>query len=673
MPTRKALISVVLLGWLAAACAQQTQIPGTSTPQAATGATAIPAQQPSPVPTSAPTMQPSQTPSGIWITLTPDRGKPGDTIQIQGYLPGGPTQQSAQNDQSMNQVTVCWQGCLTGLTEEGQPVEWSGSEPGHFSTQFRVPDQPWLGNKGPEALQPGDYTVGVQCLAGQAGCALERAQASAMFHMEGPTPKTCQSGQPCAKLTFTPDQGPPGTEVQVQGWAPLVAIIGNEEALGYNLVLVPTSAAEAPVNLGQIQQAMDGTITGSFVVPQQEPSLGTLAPGSYQLALSAIRPQASPNNRPPLVGETSFEITAALTWSQLELGQPVRIEPSANLVEKSLTVEPSKAGVLAYCGQGEIQVTQDGGRTWSKFSTSAVATVAEAAGYPLMAQNTAGQPACDSVILDPAHPDSYFAIFQAANKQYGAPPVFFMGYVSTDGGQTWKMVPAPQGSTQEMFGGFWSNGSGIVQALFSGQSGNPGATESIVIEQTSDGGATWSASNLTCPSSGGCLRWGPAPGSIPGMGSPLPQYILASTDGGKTWIQGPSAELRTVDPKEVVSFSDLEALLIDGSADFPVQLTEDGGKTWQVVGVTAMPGASGSAQQFSGLQILPDGALVALSPDGSSWMRLDPRSDQWCAVSGTNVPKYATLLQVSGEQLWWLPANAQAPEHAAISNMNCGG
>jgi photosystem II stability/assembly factor-like uncharacterized protein len=672
MRTRKALICIVLLGWLAAACAQQTQIPSTNTPQPATGATEMPTQRPGPTSTNAVTAQPSPTPSGIWITLAPDSGKPGDTIQIKGYLPGGPTQQSAQKDQSMSQVTVCWKGCLTGLTEEGQAIEWSDSEAGHFTTQFWVPSQPWLSSKGPEPLQPGDYSVGVQCLGGQAGCALEQAQASTTFHLEGPTPKTCQTGQPCAHLTFTPDQAPPGTDIQVHGWAPLVATIGNEEALGYNLVLVQASTNEAPVNLGQTKQGMDGTITGSFVVPQQGPSLGTLTPGSYQLALSAIRPQAYPNNRPPLVAETSFEITAPPTWSQLDLGQPVWVEPSANLVGKSLTVVPSKAGVLAYCGPGEIGETQDGGRTWSKIPTTQVAAVAEAGGYPLMAQNTGGQPACDSVTLDSAHPDSYFAVFQAANKQYGAPPVFFMGYFTTDGGQTWKMVPAPQESTQEMFGGFWSDGNGMVQALFSGEPGNPAAASPVVVEQTSDGGASWSPGNLTCAASGACLRWGPAPGSIPGMGSPLPQYIMASTDGGKTWIQGPSVELRTIGPKELAAFSGQEALVIDGSADFPVQMTEDGGKTWQVVGLPAMPGASEGAQQFSGLQILPDGALVVLSPDGSSWMRLDSKSDQWCPVSGTDLPNYAALIQASGDQLWWLPAEAQAPEHTAISNMSCG-
>jgi hypothetical protein len=400
----------------------------------------------------------------MWISLLPDSGKPGDTIQVEGYLPGGPTQKSAQSEQGMDRVTVCWQGCLTGIIEEDQAIEWSASQAGHFSTQFRVPEQPWLSNTGPEPLQPGDYMVGLQCLGEQAGCALQQAQASATFHLEGPTPKTCQAGQSCANLTFTPDQAPPGTQIQVQGWAPLVSIIGNEEALGYDLVLIPTSSSEAPVTLGQIQQAMDGTITGTFVVPQQEPGLGTLAPGTYQLALSAIRPQASPNNQPPLLAERPFEITGALSWSQLGLGQPVWVEPSANLVGKSLTVEPTKVGALAYCSPGSIQVSQDGGHSWSEISTTPVAAAAAADGYMLMAQSSPDQPACDSVTLDLARPDSYFAIFQTANQQYGAPPVYFMGYVTTDGGKTWKPVPAPQGSTLEMFGGFWSDGNGIVQA-----------------------------------------------------------------------------------------------------------------------------------------------------------------------------------------------------------------
>jgi photosystem II stability/assembly factor-like uncharacterized protein len=157
------------------------------------------------------------------------------------------------------------------------------------------------------------------------------------------------------------------------------------------------------------------------------------------------------------------------------------------------------------------------------------------------------------------------------------------------------------------------------------------------------------------------------------MGSPLPQYIMASIDGGQTWIQGPSVELRTLDPKEVAAFSDREAVVIDGSADFPVQLTQDGGKTWQVVGLPDMPGASSGAQQFGGLQIMPDGGLVAQSPNGSGWMRLDPKADQWCAASGGNLANGPALMQTSGDQLWWLPLEGQNPEHSAASNMNCGG
>jgi len=669
----KAFSLILFLALIAGACGSPTTnlAPSPTSKPALPVETTAPTQQPTPTTVVAPTQSVSPTPEGAWIQLVPDKASPGARIKIEGFLPGGPTQAEVQKDQSLEQVTVCWQGCLDGLTEQAQPVTWSATDPGHFETNFIVPAIPWLSSNGPQALKPGDYTIAIQCLGPQLqGCALKEAQASATFHLEGPVPQKCQEGQPCASLTFTPGEASPGTTVQVQGWAPLVGMI-NGQAFGYSLVLGTQSVRSNPFQVGQVQQSLDGKLTSSFEVPQQLASQGVLQPGPYTIALQAIRPSATKGNQPPLVAATSFTITSSLSWNSLPVGQPVWIQPSADLTTRNVSVDPGNPNRIAYCAPGEIKVSQDTGGNWSSISTTPIAGIADTAGYPLFSQNSTSQPDCLEVTLDAAHPDSYCAVFQTMNQQYGAPPVFFMGYVTHDAGKTWMLAPVPEKLTSEDFGGFWSNGQGLVQALYSAQAQEPNQAPTVSVEQTADGGETWSTGELACPNSGPCIRWGPAPGSIPGMGSPLPQFIYGSTDGGKTWKSpGISVELRTQGPHELVAFSDQVAVVVSGSGDYPVQVTQDGGKTWQTASLPALPQSSDSGALFPGLQILQDGSLLA-QPFNTSGFMLKPGSSAWCKIGGTNLSSTVVLLQASGQQLFWLPPDSSKLESITASDLKC--
>ena len=669
----KAFSLILTLALILVACGS----PATSLSSSPTNKSALPVetttptQQATPTTVVTPTPSISPTPEGAWIQLVPDKASPGATIKIEGFLPGGPTQAEAQKDQSLEQTTVCWQGCLNGLTEQAQPVTWSATDAGHFETSFIVPAVPWLSSNGPQALETGDYTIGIQCLGPELqGCGLKEAQASATFQLEGPVPQICQAGQPCASLTFTPSEASPGTTVQVQGWAPLVGMI-NGQAFGYSLVLETESVNGPASQIGQVQQSLDGKLTSSFVVPQQLPSQGVLQPRPYTIALQAIRPSATKGNQPPLVAASTFTITGSLGWNSLPAGQPVWIQPSANLTSRNVSVDPGNPNRIAYCAPGEIKVSQDSGGNWSSISTTPVASVADTAGYPLFSQNSSSQPDCLEVTLDAAHPDSYYVVFQTMKKQYGAPPVFFMGYVTHDAGKTWMLAPVPEKLTAEDFGGFWTNGKGMVQALYSSPAQGPDQAPPVAVEQSTDGGKSWSSGELTCLSSGPCIRWGPAPGSIPGMGSPLPQFIYVSTDGGKTWNSpGVSVELRTEGPHELVAFSDQVAVVISGSGDYPVQVTQDGGKTWQTASLPALPQSSDSGALFPGLQILPDGSLLA-QPFNTSGFMLTPGTSAWCNLNSTNLSSTAVLLQASGKQLFWLTPDSGKLESIPASDLKC--
>ncbi len=676
MPRLRLTSSLLLLALLAAACVPATPAAPPSTPTSA-APLATTAAPPAASPTAGETPVAQDTPGGTWIAISPQAADPGEPVKITGYLPGGPDQAAAQQQENLLHANVCWQDCQNGLIYQGLPVEWSAVQPGNFSIDFTVPAVPWIGSDGAHELAMGDYPVGVQCLGPDIeGCATKPAQASAVLHVKKAAPTGCPN-EGCASLRFHPTSGQAGDEIQVRGWAPLDEVIG-ELAFGYSLVIQSQNNQAQPVEIGQISQQLDGNITGSFIVPQSVPGLGTLEPGKYTLALQAVRFQG--NNI--ILAPAAFEIALAQTWPSLHLSRPAWIAPSVSLTGSLLAVDPAQSGRFAYCDLGGIRVTEDGGKTWSLVPDTGAAAVAASAAYP-MDQMQDNRPLCVSVVLDPSHPDSFYTVFRTASKEYGAPPIFFMGFYTSDRGKTWKLAPVPGGSSLERFGGF-STDLQRVQAAFYGEA-TQGSDQPVpvIVEETRDGGATWSAASLACPpaAAGSCVRWGAAPSQISGMGSPAPQAVVASQDGGKTWATGPAVELRMPGPNALAGYAGAPGstvVLISGGSDFPVQISSDGGQSWRAVSVPALPGSSAEGTPFPELQILPDGSLMAL-PDGGSWQMLAAGAATWCEVKASGLPETAVTFQGIGDRLWWLPQNeassgaVPAPASLPLANLKCGG
>ena len=241
-----------------------------------------------------------------------------------------------------------------------------------------------------------------------------------------------------------------------------------------------------------------------------------------------------------------------------------------------------------------------------------------------------------------------------------------------DGGFTWSPIPTPLGSSAEAFGGFWSDGQGIVQALYAPENSPLGESQLPLVMQTGDGGKTWNPAGLSCPRNGPCVRWGAAPAQIPGMGSPLPQSVFVSVDGGSNWKDsGLSVELRLGGPNELAAFTDNDVALLASGADYPVRTSQDKGMSWQVISLPELP--AGASAQAAGLQILPDGSLIAQPSDNSAWWRLPPGADRWCQISPGTLPAAPALLQAAGSQLWWLNPSSQEPASAAIADLKSAG
>jgi len=368
--------------------------------------------------------------------------------------------------------------------------------------------------------------------------------------------------------------------------------------------------------------------------------------------------------------------------SQIVDEQLIWISPSADLNNRIVSVDPLNEERLAYCAPQEIRHSTDGGQSWETVSTSGVAAVAESNGYSIYDNDPAFPMACLSVTLDPLNSASFYGVFTTAHQAYGAPPVFYMGFSTHDGGTTWQLIPHPSDRTSEDFGGFWIDGDGSIEALFSKSAQSTDSQNPVYVQEALDGGQTWEPGVLSCPAFGPCLRWGPAPFSIPGMGSPLPQSVLVSFDDGETWQDiKPPAELRAPPPNQLAAFADEEAAIVSssialsdsGTSQQPYRKTQDSGLTWENIPLPSLPVEDPSFTYFPGLQILPDGSFLSQNGEGTDWYWLPTGDQEWCAISIDTLPDYPVLLRAVGQRLWWVNPSTQQAENFNLSEISCGG
>lgn len=357
---------------------------------------------------------------------------------------------------------------------------------------------------------------------------------------------------------------------------------------------------------------------------------------------------------------------------------PVLVQAGVDLNNRVVSVDAGDPNRLAYCAPDEIRISADAGATWTSIPIAGAADAASALGYPVFPPDGSQPPQCFSVTLDASHPASIFAVFATAKEEFGAPPLFYMGFYTTDSGGTWQSAPFPEGASLETFGGFFSDGAGAVQALHTPVNAPPEASNVLPVLQTTDGGASWSPGSLTCPAMGPCLRWGPAAMTIPGMGSPLPQYALSSPDGGQTWVNlEPPAELRVSPPNQLVAFSNETAMRISGSISFaadggnPVSLTLDGGQTWEDYPLPLLPGADPNIPVYPGLQVLPDGAFLSQGAEDARWYLLRPGVLEWCQLENPDLPSFPVALPAAGGSLRWVDPEGYTIRSAPLADLTC--
>lgn len=674
-PTRSSDTAVPLPSSSPSPSPSPTPVPVSPSPVASPTVTAQPIATNSAAsrPSSTPIVASSPTPTGVWMALSPDHGPPGTVVQVTGFAPDGPVKGAAG---APDTASVCWAGCQ-GLVLD-TPVSWQVANPNAFRMVFSVPAVPWLGADGVRLPSPGGYDVGIRCVTGElSGCATKPAQALATFRVTGPVPTPCPRPS-CAQVQLSPQSGPPGTLVRVSGRAPVT----SRGQVGYTLALSRQSATVELLGDNGLTQAPGGELSGSFRLPVAAGALGLLIPGPYAVGIEppatisgAPRPAASPP--PPLV-QATFQVTAAPSWASLGALRPLWVEPSAEPARRVVTGDPSDARRLAYCARGGIRVSSDGGATWMAVPTDGVAAL-DTSAAPL-ATGGGQPPTCQSVTLDPAHADSFFASFRVTPAG-GPPPVFLEGFATVDRGRSWQRIPAPLGHPDTDFGGFWPSPTS-VEALFRGPSGTSTSLAVFDAERTADGGATWAPAPLACPAVGPCVRWGPAPPPSTGMGAPQLQPILFQGSDRRGWnvpAWPRAADLGVPGPHQLVSLSPTLVALISPSGDYPIPVlaTRDGGATWSVVALPPYRGTSSEPARYPELQALPSGSLLAFDRATNAWQLLGPGSSAWCPVAPGVLPIDQPAFRAIGDRLWWLDSGPSAdstatPLSAPIAAVVCG-
>ncbi len=550
---------------------------------------------------------------------------PGESVTLTGRFLSRPP--SAQQRQSY--VTVCWDGCQTGLQEQGAPIHWSSST--MFQVSLTVPETAWLSTRGgavsAHPLESGSYEVGVQCIEATSGCALGPADAQATIQLKTPTAAKCLTRQSCETMTLSTSNAAPGNVILFKGWAPLPTIIG--QSTGYQLSLSRGSARKKYPAL-------------SFT--------HTLNARTYSVVLSPRVLQVSPSP----------------TWADLG-----RVPYLSSTYAGPSAVQPSStSNRIAWCPLSGIDITT--GPALTPVPTGAVAAALRGTNLSL-ALPSSRNPPCSAVLVDPRYPASVYATF-GTDANHSAPPIYFAGLYTTDNGISWRNVPTPPGSSLEDFGGFITNGN-QVEALFASGSVNssfpPGTNDGLVpIEVTANGGATWSAGTLGCPSIGPCTTFGPDQWGHCAMNA-SPQSVLQGhsatiAPSGMKWVTTfwtPTVNSCFSPQLTVNSLDDL--MLLDPSSQYPLMRSTNSGQTWtsiQLPQISAANYGPGPIQLGNSLLLAPNGSLFTVATAASGGrqrlFRLDPGAAKWCQVpkflNVNDSPGAVGPLRTSETNLIWI-------------------
>ena len=571
----------------------------------------------------------------VGLSLSPAGGAPGTTVTITGKMasPPRPLPQHAN---------FCWDGCPNGLQYGGVQLRWTG--PNVFTAKLVVPAAPWVESNPVRVVDPhqAEFSIGVNCLVLTRGCGLGGAEGSARFRMTGVKKLAwCPSVANCASLAAGPARVLPGQIIKVQGYAPLVSVIGSDQPFAFQLQVSP------------------GLPHGSTV------ELKTLAKGGTEA----------------FFGQAPVEIRRAPSFASLGHLAP---ETATLGGPGAINANPADPTQVAWCAGTHLGATAPSGTV--QIRTAAAVGLLTSLGYGFMG---APAPNCAAIAPLPGYPATPPAVAAAFTVSQGnsAPPVYDVALYTSDGGATWSPVPPPQGSPPTAFGGFRFSGDSL-QALYGvGNAPAAGGPMAVATTELQGPDAGWRNGTLTCPSSGPCATLGPyEPGNCAMNGTS--QLVLYSSSQGVNW-KAPDwpQSLSTCASAELANIGGGRLLAVDSESEYPVRLSTDGGRSWSFVALPALPrslvgnsGGSGLGSAAGQLILLPTGALLAygVGTSQTNALLLAPGKTAWCQVpSSVPLPTaaFGASIGLAGVSFWWVAFGRQAapptPHQVALSQIAC--
>ena len=591
-----------------------------------------------------------------FITLNPKSGRPGTIVTVTGYIPSVKNLSASDRSKLPSLGNIGFGGFDSGLTIDVSAISWSSQHPGYFTTRFQVPTQPWITPQGEHSLKPGVYPVAIQCFGPMIhGCALGPSQTQADFRLAGPIPNQYRP----ISLKLSPVRGAPGTVVRVSGWAPITEIIG--QPFGYQLVWNTDGKTSDYGGLGSVQQSFNGDISGSFKVPAGVAPLGSLQPGPNSVALEYMFTTKPPTT--VTLGRAPFNIIGPRTWAAMGTFHPLytTTNQAAFSFSQPSPVTVNDGTIAVSTVPGAIGLQEHG--VWQSISLSALTSLSGDTGYPVTVFR-GSPPLASSITLTPGYSSSLFLAVEAVYQKYAsAPPMYNTPYYTTDLGKSWKQVPLPPGYTVGEFGGYLQQGSAVV-AYFIRQ--NQWATE------TSDnGGQSWTMNQgLPKPELGPPLDFGAVPnGNFGQMGNGQPEQLLRETAKGQ-WISSTSFT-NMEGTTTLAALSTDSALLLQANNPYPVQLTENGGKTWQYIALPPIAGSQ-NGSNYQDLGMLANGDILAQVSlaSGSGWFVLTPGASHWQSVSMTVIPANTYNVTITGKSVWWIASSGSATTPPTLVSVN---
>lgn len=335
----------------------------------------------------------------------------------------------------------------------------------------------------------------------------------------------------------------------------------------------------------------------------------------------------------------------SISWASLGVVRPLLIQPAG--WGSPIAAQPGST-TYAWCSQKGVEISAGNDKT--QF-------VSDGSVEPMLSRSHLGLPSfsgsskvvvtCGNVALDPSHPKTVYAGFQASHGG-SIPPSYDVALVTSNLGKSWRFVPPPRGYSLTDFAGFDESPNG-VEMLYSRNyffPMKPGQSANFVAATSTTGGQSWLDVHLNCSASTTCVIFGPeAPQGACGM-SEWQQSVLvnASREGVATtqWREaGAVPSVSQCGNQQLIRTTSGDVILVDRSRKSALLYTHDG-IHWTTIAVPKINGVPVGAQFVpfgEEMTIAANGTLVAVSGSALQTAEhleiLEPGSNKWCAANST--------------------------------------